>query len=121
LVDDHEEPHAAGLCGRGDVPEGCDLVGVRGGLARVPDAGDRQRVEAGARQLTDEGGRVAGAGCVVDDADGELVPGTAAAGDEQGEYEERAGTNGAVFTAGLRFKPATSKSPRWRCRSASRR
>jgi hypothetical protein len=98
LVDDHEEPHPAGLGGRGDGLERGRLVGIRSGLARFPDARDRERVEAGAGQLVDERGRVAGAGGVVDDPDGELVAGVAAARGEQDDCEESAGTNAAVLT-----------------------
>jgi hypothetical protein len=107
LVDDHEQAHTGSVGGRGNLLQRRRLVGVGRVLAGLPDAGDRERVEAGPGQLVHEGGRVARSGGVVDDADGELVPvRAAAAGEEESQYEEGPGTNGAVLTVHRRLKPA---------------
>jgi hypothetical protein len=107
--------------GRGDVPQGCQLVGVRCSLAGVPDARDRQRVEAGAGQLADEGGGVTRAGGVVDDTDRQLVACSGpASGEQEQRSEESASTNGPVLTGNPTLKlKAGSRSRRSRCRSAS--
>ena len=100
LVDDHEQADAGGVRSRGEPAERRRLLTVRRSLAGLPDAGDRERVEAGPGQLAEERRGRARAGGVVDDADGERVPRSGPAPGEQDQRcEESASTNGAVLTA----------------------